>query len=120
MRISELDRLITIKTRQALPNTPSGQTNFAWVDLATVWAKRIVNSGAEGTTAQQITAQQGIQYIIRWMPDINETMTITDPDTNQTLNITSVAEMPINDKFYRHRFLTLNTKYTDAPRQHKF
>lgn len=67
MRAGKLDREIVIER-----NTPTrdsyGASIEGWATLATVWARKLEESGKEFFSADQVVADQKVVWRIRW-PD---------------------------------------------------
>jgi SPP1 family predicted phage head-tail adaptor len=69
MRAGPLDRRITLQ-RMVVEQSESGQENVTWQDMATVWAQKVENRGAERFAAQQITGRAIRTFRFRWQTDL--------------------------------------------------
>jgi len=76
MRAGVLDRRITLQSR-TVTQSDSGEEVVTWVDLATVWAQKVENRGAERFVAQQLVGKAVKTFRFRWS-DAVEDVTVKD------------------------------------------
>jgi SPP1 family predicted phage head-tail adaptor len=70
MRAGPLDRRITIKGK-SVEQSDSGQEVVTWSDVATVWAAKVENRGAERFAAMQIAGHAIRTFRFRWSPTVS-------------------------------------------------
>lgn len=93
MRAGLLDRRISIK-RKSITQSDSGQEVVSWVDVATVWARKVENRGDERFAAQQLVGHAIKTFVIRWSDTVKE-VTAEHRITfdGRDYNITDVREL---------------------------
>jgi SPP1 family predicted phage head-tail adaptor len=93
MRFENLDRRITIQG-QSLSHSDSGEEVVTWEDVATVWAEKRENAGAERFAARQNVGYAVKTFAFRWS---NAVKGVTVEDRilfdGRYFNITDVREI---------------------------
>jgi SPP1 family predicted phage head-tail adaptor len=93
MRAGQFDRRITIQ-RQSITQSDSGEEIVTWVDVATVWARKIENRGEERFASQQFIGHAVKTFQIRWSTLVAE-LTIEHRIVfdGRTFDITDIREL---------------------------
>lgn len=84
MKSGDLRWPVTIQSKTPVRNATSGEITYTWGTFASVWAdmqpvaRRGSRAAWEAVIAEQIKAQRVIQFVIRWIPGVDETMRIID------------------------------------------
>lgn len=93
MRAGLLDRKITIQAK-TVTQSDSGEEVETWSTLATVWAHKIENRGAERFTARQLTGNAVRTFQFRWSTTLS-VLTVENQLVYEgvTYDITDVREI---------------------------
>jgi SPP1 family predicted phage head-tail adaptor len=84
MKAGALRWPITIQQRVPSQSSTTGEVTYTWTTFASVWAdmapvaKRGSRAAWEAVIAEQVKAQRVIQFVIRYIPGVNEQMRILD------------------------------------------
>ena len=105
MPSGNLDRYITIESYTEAQSS-SGYPVRTYSTYSQVWAERLPSSGDESVIDNQITAKQGVDWMIRYDSGVNEKMRISYG--SEYYNIESVEEIG------RRYYLKLKTYRVDA------
>lgn len=65
MRAGKLDRRISIQSK-TFSQSDSGEEVVSWGTIATIWAEKIENRGAERFAAKQLTGSSVVTFRFRW------------------------------------------------------
>jgi head-tail adaptor len=82
MKAGALRWPITIQQRVPSQSSTTGEVTYTWTTFASVWAdmapvaKRGSRAAWEAVIAEQVKAQRVIQFVIRYIPGVNEQMRI--------------------------------------------
>ena len=77
-----------------------------WCDYKTVWAKVLNLSGKEYFEAASIQREKTVKFIIRWVDDLDETMTISY--RGKSYNITSIDNIKYENKYIEIKALEVD------------
>ena len=84
MRAGQMRWPVTIQQKTGTQNATTGEMTYTWSTFATVFAdmspvsRRGSKAAWETVIAQQTMAQRVVQFVIRYMAGIDETMRIVD------------------------------------------
>lgn len=82
MKSGDLRWLVNIEQKTLVKNTTTGEVTYTWSLFTSVWAdmqpvsRRGSRSSWEAVIAQQVKAERVIQFVIRYIPGIDETMRV--------------------------------------------
>lgn len=92
MNIGQMDRQITLQ-QQVETQAPNGEEVLTWQDVATVWAEKKYDQGAEVYQADQKTAVQKVKFRIRWRPAVTTLFRVLDLSDEQSYHVDAITEL---------------------------
>lgn len=101
IKIGDLNKRITLQAQTRTVDAGGGRP-VVWVDMATVWAKKVTHRSDEAVQAMATTGLKVHTYRIRYRTDVKTSWRIKDGDIY--LNIIGIIEVQ------RRRWLDLTAK----------
>lgn len=112
MQAGQLRWPIVIERKTSVKNTTTGEITYTWSTFATTRAfvsfvaRKQSKAAWEGFIAQQIKAVRVVEFDIRYIPGVDETMRVRVPDDGKIYDIKMVIDVD-----YRHRELWLIAEF---------